>query len=351
MAIFIFEVGELFNRAKAKLPVVVFGLIGVSLTPAFGAGYVISAQDRARATALSQQAYVTFQAGDYGQALGLLSQSDQLRPDQPDGWNLRGMIFLKQKAYDQAQTAFARAVALDPGLWAAQFNLAEVFFQRKDFARARARFERLLSQTDRFKEGTKWELVQYKTLVACVLMGDVPAADKKLAKLSPRGASTPAYQYAQAALAFGRKNPAQAQKSVAAAQTTFPAAINDLFSDSLVQAGWQTPALPMTALASNVPASPSGNAPPLPSGGSNFVIDPQLQADSAGPLPVADAPTQPIVALVTPAVRNSPSAEAKPKPRPAAASVPAPVVAVGTPSVLRFETGTDLENGGLLLDE
>ena len=147
-----------------------------------GAGYMISAKDRAQATALSQQAYVTFQSGDYDQALGLLTQSDQLKPDQPDGWNLRGVIYLKQKAYDKAQAAFTRAVALDPDLWAARFNLAEVFFQRRDYARARASFEGLLSQTDRFKEKNKWELVQYKALVCCVLMGDETAATRKLAQ-------------------------------------------------------------------------------------------------------------------------------------------------------------------------
>ena len=335
-------------------------LLRVSPTPALGAGYVISAQDRTRATALAQQAYVTFQAGDYAQALDLLSQSDRLKPDQPDGWNLRGMILLRQKAFDQAQAAFTRAVALDPDLWAAQFNLAETFFQRRDFARARASFERLLSHTDRFKDPSKWELVQYKALVVSVLMGDVPAADRKLAKLPPRGSASPAFLYAQAALAFGRKNPAQAQKSLLAAQTTYPAAMNDLFSESLVQAGWQAPPLPMAALASNVPASPSrSGVPPLPASGdgSAFTIDPQLQAASAGPLPVADAPAQPIVTPVTTALRGGghplPAvADAKLKARSAPVPPPAaPSVAVGTPSVLRSETGTNLENGGLLLDE
>ena len=194
---------------------------------------------------------------------GLLGQAELLRPDQPDSWNLRGVILLKQKAYDQAQAAFARAVALDPNLWAAQFNLAESLFQRKDYAHARASFERLLSQTDRYKEGNKWELVQYKAFMSSVLMGDSAAAGKKLAKLPAKGGATPAFLYAQAALSFSRKNPAQAQNSLAAAQASFPAAINDLFSDSLVQAGWQTPLPPpLPALASNAPASStSANLP------------------------------------------------------------------------------------------
>ncbi len=318
----------------------------VSMGPALGAGYVITAQDRTRATELSQQAYVTYQSGDYAQALGLLGQAEQLRPDQPDGWNLRGVILLKQKAYDRAQAAFARAAALDPNLWAAQFNLAEALFQRKDYARARTRFERLLSQTDRYKESNKWELVQYKAFVSSLLMGDNPAAAKKLAKLPASGGATPAFLYAQAALSLSRKDPAQARKSLSAAQAAFPVAINDLFSDSLVQAGWQTPpvpSLPVTALASNAPASPVSN----PSDArAPYVVDPRLQAASAGPLPVADAPARPIVQPITPALRHVPAlTDAKPENRP----VPATVAVETTPSP-RLETGSDLENGSLLLD-
>ncbi len=318
-------------------------IITAPMVPAFGAGYVISSKDRARATELSQQAYLTCQSGDYAQALDLLAQSDRLRPDQPDGWNLRGVILLKQKMYSQAQAAFARAAALDPNLWAAQFNLAEVFFQRKDYAHARTRFEQLLSQTDRYKEANKWELVQYKALVSSVLMGDGQGAEKKLTKLPASGGATPAFLYAQAALSFSRKNPAQAQKSLGAAQAAFPVAINDLFSGSLVQAGWQTPPLPMTALASNVPLSPaSSNAP---DGHSLYVVDPQLQAASAGPLPVADAPTRPIVTPITPALRNAPEVT-DPKPR----NHSAPAVSVATLPAPRLETGSDLENSDLLLD-
>ena len=306
-----------------------------------GAGYMISAKDRAQAVALSQQAYVTFQAGDYAQALGLLTQSDQLKPDQPDGWNLRGMIYLRQKSYDQAQSAFSRAVALDPDLWAARFNLAEVAFQRKDYARARAGFEHLLSQTDHFKDKNKWELVQYKAVICCVLMGDRPSAEKKLAKLPEKGGATPAFFFARAALAFQSKNPAQAQQSLAAAQAAFPAAINDLFADSLEQAGWEAAPVPMATLAANVPATPPGAR-------MNVVIDPQLQADSAGPLPVPDAPGRPILSTtVTPASRGGASAAFETRPK----TVFVPKVAVETSRAPGPSPATDLENGGLLLDE
>ena len=343
VAIFIFKMRTLFNTPWFQLFVVVTGLSSAVVTPAAGAGYVISARDRAQAAALSQQAYAAFQAGEYPQALDLLTQSDHLKPDQPDGWNLRGMVYLEEKVFDHAQAAFARAAALDPALWAAQFNLAEVSFQRKDYARARASFERLLSQTDRFKEKNKWELVQYKTCLCCLLLGDDQGAAKKLSKLPATGGATPAFLYAQAAVAFRGKNPAQAQKSLAAAQTAFPPALNDLFSDSLVQAGWEAPSVPLPALAANVlpPPPGSGTNAPLPGSGvhADVRIDPQLQADSAGPLPVADAPTRPVLAQITPALRNAPKTRNAPAVAGAAPAAPQPVAK------------TDLENSGLLLDE
>ena len=241
------------------LPVVVSTLIVVSGIPALGAGYVISAKDKARASDLSQQAYTTFQAGDYTQALNLLAQADQLRPDQPDSWNLRGVILLKEKAYDKAQAAFARAIELDPDLWAAQFNLAEVAFQRRDYTRARAGFERLLTQTDRFKEASKWELVQYKAYVSCLLMGDDQAAAKKIAKL--RSGTEPRRHFSMRRRRFptaGRVR-RRHRKPSRRRRRHFPPRSTISLPNSLVQVGWRAAPPSMQALASNVPAYPTGS--------------------------------------------------------------------------------------------
>ena len=324
-------------------------------------GYVVSAKERAQADALVQQGFAAYQAGNYPQALNLLEQADRLKPDQADCWNLRGMVFLHQKAYDKAQNTFARAIALDPNLWAAQFNLAETSFQQKNYPRARKSFEDLLAQTDRFKNGSRWELVQYKAFLCCLLQGNVAEANRKLAKLPTTGGTTPAHLYAEAALAYqGKKAPA-AQKLVAAAQTAFPAGVNEVFADSLVQEGWQTPPPVPSMLAVNVPPSAPGLLPnglpagvtlatDIPGGRDNhpyYVVDPKVEAAAAEPLPLPDAGVHPIVGKLAPALLTSPSNA----PKQEAKAAPAPLIAVQATTVPEPTPDVELEHRGLLLGE
>lgn len=280
-------------------------------------GHIITTKDRAQADTEYQEAFAAFQTGDYPRTLSLIEHADQLKPDQPDGWNLRGMTLLRMKEYAKAQAAFARATALDPELWAARFNLAETAFQQKDYARGRKEFERLLAQTNRFKEANRWELVQYKIFMCCLLQGNAKEAEQKLAKLPKAGSATPARLYADAAVDYLAKRTVAAQKSVAAAQTAFPAPVNGLFADAIVQAGWQTAPVAATMLPMANPAlvgntnlptgvvlatSIPGQSPPP-----YYVVDPKLEAAVAEPLPLPDAGIKPIVGKLSPAARLLPT--------------------------------------------
>lgn len=319
-----------------------------------GFGYVISAKDRAQADAFYQQGFAAYQAGNYPQALSLIEQADRLKPDQSDGWNLRGMVFLRQKAYDKAQVAFARAVALDPDLWAAQFNLAEAAFQQKAFAKAQKEFEHLLAQTDRFKNGNRWELVQYKLFLCEALQGNAAEAQRSLAKLPKTGGKTPARFYAEAAVAFQGKKTDDALRSIAAAQATYPAETNALFADSLAQAGWQNPTLPPTPAAPADPGLPAGvilattipgqKPPPY------YVSDPKLEAAVAEPLPLPDSGVHPIVGKLNPALQTQPAAALSPVPR----ETPHPSATLATAQKSPEPAGTpdvELEHRDLLMVE
>ncbi len=320
--------------------------------PSFGS----FSKDRAQGEALYQQAYAAYREGNYPQALLLAEQADKLKPDQADGWNLRGVVLLKQKAYDQAEAAFSRAAACDPDLWATAFNLAEVPYQRKDFAKARNRFEHLLAQTDRYKDGRKWEIVLYKTFLCYLLQGDEAGARKKLAKLSAALGTNPVLVYADAAVAFQRKDAADAQKMIAAAQTKFPQETNDLFTEPLVQAGWVAVLPPGPAQPMNPGSVPGNGAPALgaarvggatPGGIYNdhqpVVIDPKLEAAAAEPLPEPDGAVKPVLTKV--AAARQPAATV-PTSAPALHPAPAstPKVAIGPLS------DTAIEHGGLLLE-
>ena len=330
--------------------------------PGTRAGLLPSTKDRSQGDALFQQATTAYQGGDYAGALHLLEQADALKPDQADAWNLRGVVCLKQKAYDKAQAAFARSVAIDPTLWAAQFNLAEVSFQKKDYARARTVFERLLAQTDRFKAANKWELVAYKSFLCALLSGDEADARRKLAKLPVTGGATPAFLYAQAALAFNRKDTVGADKILAGAQTAYPAALNGLFSTSLETAGWQTPAAnplasapvatldPETAAAMNAAGvtNPAGVA--LPGGGARpsgrrpaVVVDPRLVATASDPLPSASG--RDVIPVAGQAAAKGASSTAK---RPAKGD-PSPPPASVSPAPAATPPPSPFDHDGLLL--
>jgi Tfp pilus assembly protein PilF len=292
----------------------------LALTLAFTsarAQHIVTTAERTQAEALLQEAYNTYQAGDYSQAHLLIDKAQKLLPDQADSWNLRGAVYLKQASYEKAETAFARAVALDPNLWAAQFNLGEVAFHQKDYRRARERFEALLNQTDRYKEANRWELAAYKAFLSSLLLGDDSDAHKRLAKLPAKGA-TPAYLYAQAALSFSRKDIATAEKTLALARATYPPTANDLFDSSLETIGWQAAAPPSAPVFTSAPpvsgrASYAGGAGERP-----MQIDPRLEAAVADPLPTSGGPVYDKVPALTGAGDPLRKAADAPKPiRPA----------------------------------
>ena len=318
--------------------------------------------DHAQGDALYQQAYVAYHDGDYPLAERLTEQADKLKPNQADGWNLRGVVLLKQKLYEQAEAAFNHSLACDPDFWAAQFNVAEVPYQRKDYVRARSRFEHLLAQTDRYKDSRKWEIVLYKTFLSYLFSGDEAGAKKRLAKLSAAPGTNPVLVYADAAVAFHRKDSAGAQKMIAAAQGKFPQETNDLFAEPLVQAGWIAVLPPTPAAfagASGLLPGGSGTAAALgaangvvatPGGVYNnhqpIVIDPKLEAAAAEPLPEQEGGVKPVLTKVS-SVRVSTNLVPAATPTPRAAAQP--TVAVTHPPAGPLPDSS-LEHAGLLLE-
>lgn len=335
LAIFIFakpRKNACFRIAEALL----LGALLVGHAPQAWAGAAISATARRQSDALYQSAYAAYAAADYPHSLQLLDSAETARPDFADGFNLRGIIYLRQGAYDKAEAAFSRAVALDANLWAAQFNLGEIPFREKSYAVARSRFEKLLAHTNRFKARNQWELVQYKAYLCTLLAGDATAAQKNLDRLPAKDGATPAYQYAQAALALSKKDNAGAARWLSTAQTSYNPTLNNLFSDSLGVAGWASALPARTALALAGQTSPAFD----PRRSQTAYLDPRLEASVAEPLPAADGGILPMLPpgrrpgfrllpeSTTPTIRDYVPTE--PAPTPAA-----PV--------------SGLDNGGLLL--
>lgn len=333
LAIFIFAKARKNVGAKGAAALFIGELLIIPLAQASGS-VAISATARRQSDALYQAAHAAYVAADYQQSLSLLDSAEALRPDFADGWNLRGIICMREGAYDKAEAAFARAVALDPNLWAAQFNLGEIPFREKNYAVANARFEKLLAHTNRFKARNQWELVQYKAYLCALLAGDGAAVQKNLDRLPQKDGATPAYQYAQAALALSKKDNAGAAKWLATAQSTYTPALNSLFSDSLGAAGWAAalPVRPALAFA----GQPGATLDPRRT--QTAYLDPRIEAAAAEPLPAADGG---ILPMLPPGRRPGFSV----LPETTATSVYVPTTPAPTPAV----PVSGLDNGGLLL--
>lgn len=82
-----------------------------------------------------QRALKSYQSGDYSSALEQLDRASARGSADPktraDLLNLRGAIYLRQARIEKAKAKFAEAAALNPALWDARFNLAEIAKREK----------------------------------------------------------------------------------------------------------------------------------------------------------------------------------------------------------------------------
>ncbi|MBV9008572.1 MAG: tetratricopeptide repeat protein, partial [Verrucomicrobia bacterium] len=207
------------------------------------------APSNAELEAMYDKAFRAFDSADYTGALKELDAIDARKPDLAASQNLRGVIFMRQGAYDKAEAALSEALRLDPKFWNARFNLAEIPFLKKDWPEARKRFQELLSSNTSDLEGEATQLIQYKILLTYLLEQNDSMVASMLAKLQ-RSPDTPAAHYANAAIALQHKKTDEARNWMQAAEKNFSPQLNKLFAESLFEVGWiqQQPGQQRTAL-------------------------------------------------------------------------------------------------------
>ncbi len=106
----------------------------------------------ARAQADLARAEQAYRRRDLEGAWQLLDQVDATAPNQAVTYNLRGEILFDQGKIDEAETAWRNALAADPQLLAARYNLARVPFANRDYETARKELEALLGAISGGKE-------------------------------------------------------------------------------------------------------------------------------------------------------------------------------------------------------
>jgi Flp pilus assembly protein TadD len=233
-----------------------------------------AADRQAKAKALAAEKYdaaeQAFQQRDLTAARKLIEEADAANPGQAATINLRGEILLAQKDFDGAENAFKQAIKLDPNFHEAQFNLAQIPFKKKDYTKARDRFEALFSATPA-PGGDKnqvSQIIKFKVFLTLLLEGKDSRAQKMMEQFQFTG-DTPALYYAQAAWEFKHNNAAKANDWIVSARKIYSPAMNLVFADSFYDLGWlqNLAAVPTTASTevAKVEATPAIEPSPIPS--------------------------------------------------------------------------------------
>jgi tetratricopeptide (TPR) repeat protein len=237
-----------------------------------------AAKNKAFARSRLEQAQQAFQQRDLATARKFIEEADSAEANQTATLNLRGEILMEQKEFDEAETAFKKALKIDPKFRQAQYNLAQIPFKKKDYVKARERFEALFSQTPGGDKNQAAQLLKFKIYMTLLLEGKDSRAQKMMEQFQFTG-DTPALYYAQAAWEFKHNNPNKATDWITSAKKIYSPALNGVFGDAFFDLGWvQSPAMAGSpAPASQAAAVMSAQTEPSPA------IEPS-------PIPGASAP-------------------------------------------------------------
>jgi type IV pilus assembly protein PilF len=99
-----------------------------------------------RARVRLELASAYFGRGQLETALDEAKLAIQVKPDLPDAYNLRGLVYAAMGEERLAEDSFNRALQINPRDGSTQHNLAWFLCQRGQFGAAQARFEALLAQ-------------------------------------------------------------------------------------------------------------------------------------------------------------------------------------------------------------
>ena len=203
-----------------------------------------TAKMKAFAQSRFEQAQQAVQHQDLTAASKFIDDANSADPNQPRIINLRGEILMAQKQFDQAEAEFKKALKIDPKFREPQYNLAEIPFKQKDYAKARDRFEgSRLAKTPGADKNQAAQLIKYKIYMTLLLEGKESRAQKMMEQFQFTG-DTPALYYAQAAWEFKHNNPTKAMDWIESARKIYSPALNVVFADSFYDLGWiESPAL------------------------------------------------------------------------------------------------------------
>jgi len=305
-----------------------------------------AAKAKALATEKYEQAEQAFQQRDLTAARRLVDEADAADPNQAATFNLRGEILLAQKDFDGAENAFKQALKLDPKLSEAHYNLAQIPFKKKEYTKARDRFEALFAATTPAPSGDKnqtSQIIKFKIYLTLLLEGKDSRAQKMMEQFQFTG-DTPALYYAQAAWEFKHNNTAKATDWIVSARKIYSPALNFVFADSFYDLGWlsqaSAPAAASTEVAKVEPppsVEPSPINPAIVASNKSAKQPNEIATQKPATVTGLDATNEKVATapaaspkVETPVVSNALPADTRAPLPPEPEQIPAPVPATAT---------------------
>ncbi|MDD4932827.1 MAG: tetratricopeptide repeat protein [Methylacidiphilaceae bacterium] len=173
-----------------------------------------------------QDALVAFHRKDWRAAQEAIDKARRIDPDDPRGLVLSAKISLKKKDYGGAEANLGEALRLKPQFGPALLVSGDLAFEQRRFAEAFRLYNEALLREPGDKD------IILKMLYCQVMLGDLGAAERLLARLSPFDEANPAYYFGKAAIFQGRdKREPRDQKDLL--QTARVMYGNDVFAEYL----------------------------------------------------------------------------------------------------------------------
>ena len=175
------------------------------------------------------------QAGNLTEADKQAGVAAKLEPASAQTANLRGVIAVQKKDYEDAANRFNQAIAADEKFYPAKLNLADLLLLQGKYADARSHYEEL-QQID-----PKSEMIQFKIVVTDVLDDHQAHAVDLINGMTFPG-QTPAYYFARAAVLLKNSKVKEAQQYFTNARKYYDEQQCEYFIRFLQQNGLARPA-------------------------------------------------------------------------------------------------------------
>ena len=143
----------------------------------------LSKEDMGAYSNAFRRANSLFQQKRIFESLEALEEVDAIYAKNPASLTLRGACYVEFRAFDKARMVFARSLKINPGNFNVRFNVAEIEFVTKNYAKALGILEPLLLEAKKNKATESMTpLIKFKMALCKIKTGDLAGAEAIVAE-------------------------------------------------------------------------------------------------------------------------------------------------------------------------